>query len=185
MKTFKEYVKAIINEGKSFDPISGRKLMSAWIMAQEEKSKSTASFLKNGVKISNQTFRYYSTPVEFIQGLVTNSKFKEEELTDIVKKINRQKPDKLSEYAEKILSSMNENVNETSSNISSYTKSPLKVIVKGVDFDLSFKKGKMGFDAILSNQHGKKVISKLNKDQDIDAFVARMKEVYKIDIKKK
>ncbi len=100
--------------------------------------------------------------------------------TGIYLKENNQTHKKMKTFKE-----YTESINESSSNISSYTKSPLKVIVKGVEFDLSFKKGKMGFDAILSNQYGKKVISKLNKDQDIDAFITRMKEVYKIDIKKK
>lgn len=75
--------------------------------------------------------------------------------------------------------SLDENV------IGSYLKSPIKVKVNGVDFDLKFKKDKAGITASLENQHGKKVISRANpSNTDVNDFLSKMLSVYKIKIEK-
>lgn len=78
---------------------------------------------------------------------------------------------------------LSEGLNEDT--LGDHLKEPIKVKVKGVDFDLKFKKDKGGITASLENKHGKKVISKTNpSNQSVDEFLKRMLSVYKIAIQK-
>ncbi len=89
------------------------------------------------------------------------------------------------DYCENVL---NESVNKEQA-IGSF-RTPIKVIVKGVEFDLVFKKRKIGkitvVDAILDGKFKKQIISRTNySTQKLKDFLDRMENVYNMKIKLK
>jgi hypothetical protein len=86
---------------------------------------------------------------------------------------------------ERFVKEIKESSEQPMTKMISFLKTPIKVNVKGVDFDLIIKKGKMKdrLEAWLSNTHGKQVVSRnVVPDETLKDFLEKQAKIYKVKI---